>query len=93
MSGFAHLVAGIERLRSDCRILLANLDALEEATGEGPEGEDRVIVEQIRTSLAFAGEAAAPHQAEPDDDDYHRPDASGYSRADEEWFFDADGRP
>lgn len=28
-----------------------------------------------------------------DDDDYYRPDASGYSRADEEWFFDMDGKP
>lgn len=28
-----------------------------------------------------------------DDSDYYRPDASGYSRADEEWFFDMDGKP
>jgi len=27
------------------------------------------------------------------DDDYYRPDDSGYSRADEEWFFDMDGKP
>lgn len=33
-------------------------------------------------------------RAESDDDsDYHEPDESGYSRADEEWFFGADGRP
>lgn len=25
-------------------------------------------------------------------DDYHKPDESGYSRADEEWFFGADGK-
>lgn len=25
-----------------------------------------------------------------DDIDYHKPDASGYSRADEEWFFGMD---
>jgi len=28
-----------------------------------------------------------------DDADYYRPDASGYSSADEEWFFDMDGKP
>lgn len=28
-----------------------------------------------------------------DDADYYKPDASGYSRADEEWFFDMDGKP
>ena len=27
------------------------------------------------------------------DDDYYKPDASGYSRADEEWFFGHDGKP
>lgn len=37
--------------RADCMTLLANLDWLAECTGEGPEGEDRVIVEEIRTAL------------------------------------------
>lgn len=32
----------------DISILLANIDAVAEATGEGPEGEDAVLVEQIR---------------------------------------------
>lgn len=47
----ARLIAENERLRSDCVILLANLDHLEECTGEGPEGEDRAIVDQIRARL------------------------------------------
>lgn len=39
-------------------------------------------------------EKQKPKQEEPDDDtDYHTPDESGYSRADEEWFFDHDGKP
>lgn len=48
---FDALTAERDALRSDCAILLANIDTIEDATGEGPEGEDRVIVEQIRTSL------------------------------------------
>ncbi len=41
-----------DRLRADCGILLAEIDGLEECTGEGPEGEDRALVEQIRAALS-----------------------------------------
>lgn len=42
----------VARLRNDCSILLASLDHLAQCTGEGPEDEDRVLVEQIRADLA-----------------------------------------
>ncbi|SMC41193.1 hypothetical protein SAMN06297251_10289 [Fulvimarina manganoxydans] len=41
-----------ETWRSHAATLLANLDYLTEATGEGPEDEDRVMVEHIRSELA-----------------------------------------
>ena len=40
-----------ERLKNDCLILLANIDWLQECTGEGLEGEDAVAVQQIRAAL------------------------------------------
>lgn len=45
--------------------------------------------------LPPAPEAKPPHVHDEDhnDDDYYRRDESGYSRADEEWFFDMDGKP
>lgn len=48
---------------------------------------------QLRQWIAELSAEPASPDIDDDDSDYHRPDASGYSRADEEWFFDADGRP
>jgi hypothetical protein len=49
------------------------------------------------TDVDFLKSLAEPEPVldpEPESDDgYYRPDASGYSRADEEWFFDMDGKP
>lgn len=41
----------LEKLRRDCGILLAMIDSVREVTGEGPEGEDAILVEQIREGL------------------------------------------
>lgn len=52
------------------------------------------LVSAILTDEVFVmpqGPASKP--TADDDADYYRPDASGYSRADEEWFFDSDGKP
>lgn len=46
----------IERLRRDCKIMLAQLDFMEEATGESLDPEDAVIVAQIRASLKGSNE-------------------------------------
>jgi len=43
--------------------------------------------------VQFATPNPCPASPADDDADYHRPGASGYSRADEEWFFDMDGKP
>jgi hypothetical protein len=51
-----------------------------------------VLVRELM-KLAPAQPEAPAIDAEDDDADYHRPDASGYSRADAEWFFDMDGKP
>jgi hypothetical protein len=40
------------RLRTDCGILLAQIDATEEVHGVGPEDEDAALVAQIRAPLA-----------------------------------------
>ncbi|MEC5289432.1 MULTISPECIES: hypothetical protein [unclassified Aurantimonas] len=49
---------------------------------------------QKATDAAVAKAEGRTAAAEADDDDdYHRPDESGYSRADEEWFFGMDGKP
>jgi hypothetical protein len=47
------------------------------------------------TDDGFLHDLAAPvvELVSETDDDYYRPDESGYSRADEEWFFDMDGKP
>lgn len=45
-----------DQWKRDAGILLANIDYLEECTGEGPEGEDRALVEQIRAALRPEGE-------------------------------------
>lgn len=45
------LRAALEAAQNDCRILLANIDHIRDATGEGPEDEDGVIVAQIRADL------------------------------------------
>ena len=48
------LEKGKHQAKIDTGILLANLDYLEEATGEGPEDEDRAMVEQIRKEWGHA---------------------------------------
>lgn len=37
--------------RKDCETLIANIDWLCEATGEGPENEDAILVNDIRAAL------------------------------------------
>ena len=39
------------RLKNDCDIILANLDSLQDATGESLEWDDASVVEQIRSAL------------------------------------------
>ena len=53
-----------------------------------------VLVRELMKLAASLPEAPAVDADDEDDDaDYYRRDASGYSRADEEWFFDMDGKP
>lgn len=56
---------------------------------------DKCIKECEEDGLVFRFETdALKHENSFDnDDDYYKPDESGYSRADEEWFFDMDGKP
>jgi hypothetical protein len=62
----------------------------------GSEGEAKAAAQadyEARIRAALATDASPSGGKSAPDDDYHRPDASGYSRADEEWFFDMDGKP
>ena len=60
-------VEHVEKLKLDIEHLLAIIDYMAECTGEGPEGEDAVLVEQIRrwpgTDMpVFAGVSPTPEQ-------------------------------
>jgi len=48
----AVLEAKVAGLRRDALILLAQIDGVEDATGEAPEGEDALLVAEIRAALA-----------------------------------------
>ena len=51
----AALEAKVAGLRRDALILLAQIDGVEDATGEAPEGEDALLVAEIRAALATQG--------------------------------------
>lgn len=65
-----------------------------EAFGSGvvsaPNGDERTCA-KCHAVLADGPQPSTTYSEE--DDDYYKPDSSGYSRADEEWFFDMDGKP
>jgi len=50
-SRVAELERDVARLRTDCAILLAQIDATKDVNGVGPEDEDAALVEQIRADL------------------------------------------
>ena len=56
----AVLEAKVAGLRRDALILLAQIDGVEDATGEAPEGEDAILVAEIRAALS-----ATPTTIEP----------------------------
>ncbi|RWR30468.1 hypothetical protein D2T29_12415 [Sinirhodobacter populi] len=45
------LAADRDKWLNNSRVLLANIDQLQEFTGEGPEDEDGAMVEQIRVEI------------------------------------------
>lgn len=52
------------------------------------------VISDLHQALAAHSAGEVGVKVKDDDlSDYHTPDESGYSRADEEWFFDADGKP
>ena len=70
-SRVSELEAEVARLKAlslqqdfDIATLLANLDDLEEATGEGPEDEDAILVHQVRSELAARADARAITEGE-----------------------------
>ena len=62
----AALEAKVAGLRRDALILLAQIDGVEDATGEAPEGEDALLVAEIRTALAKSRVACMAAEADRD---------------------------
>ena len=65
----AALEAKVAGLRRDALILLAQIDGVEDATGEAPEGEDALLVAEIRAALATqeAGNAQSTPPISPEE--------------------------
>lgn len=97
--------AEIKRLREalkQCKTHIAgfNIRSHEDARSALSESNNELqrIHRVARAALeATPTERPAEKQSIPnfpcDDPDYYKADESGYSRADEEWFFDMDGKP
>ena len=54
------LLKEVEQQRKDAATLLANLDFIQEATGENLDSEDAAMVEQIRADLSVSEQPSEP---------------------------------
>ena len=53
---YQRLQARAEQMLRDIEFLLSMIETLEEATGEGPEGDDAIMLAQMRASYSALGD-------------------------------------